>query len=371
MPPTRKTGARAAGAAKRQRTYPVSGARIIVKKYLPGFARQLGAMLSAGIPIVGALDALEEQADHKGFKTTIARVRAAIENGAAMSEALAQFPSVFDNLFCNMVRGGETGGQLPETISRLAGFLESSAKLRKQVSSAMTYPIVILSLSLVIATGMIIFIVPVFAGMYADFGGQLPAPTQFLMNMSDFLVHRGWILLLAIAGLVIGLRHWSKTPEGGYTIDALKLRLPIAGDLIRKLAASRFARTLGEMTRCGVPILSALEITAGATGNRVAERVIMEARDTVERGEPLSAGLIKQTVLPLTMVRMLQAGEKTGRIDDMMMNVADYYDQEIETTLAGLTSLLEPILMVFLGIIIGGIVVAMFMPIFQMASLVS
>lgn len=358
-------------ARPRSRTAAVTGSKTIAKKYLPGFARQLGAMLSAGIPIVGALSALEEQADHKGFQSVIARARAAIENGSALSEALARFPTVFDNLFCNMVRGGETGGQLPETISRLAGFLEASAKLRKQVVSAMTYPIVILSLSLVIAVAMIIFIVPVFAGMYADFGGELPGPTQALMNLSDFLVHRGWLLALVLAGLAVFFKHWKKTPSGRLALDTLKLRLPIAGDLIRKLITSRFARTLGEMTRCGVPILTSMEITAGATNNMVAEKVVMHARDTVERGEPLSAGLLQQTVMPLTMVRMLQAGEKTGRIDEMMMNVADYYDQEIETTLAGLTSLLEPLLMVALGIIIGGIVIAMFMPIFQMPALIN
>ncbi len=352
------------------KTYRVPGSKVIVRKYLPGFSRQLAAMLTSGIPIVSALDTLHEQADYAHFKSLIAQVRASIEGGAAFSEALRQYPSVFDDLYCNMVRGGETGGQLAETVGRLAGFLESAAKLRRKVTSALAYPVVILCLAILISTGMIIFIVPVFADMYEDFGGDLPGATQALVNFSDFLVARGWIVLVALIVIVIAVKQWAKTPKGGLTVDELKLRLPIIGDLLRKLAASRFARTLGEMVRCGVPILTALEITSGATGNRLVEKVVLEARDSVEQGEPLSVSLSQQRVLPLTLVRMLQAGEKAGRIDEMMSNIADFYEDEIDTTLSGLTSLLEPILMVVLGVIIGSIVICMFLPIFRITEII-
>lgn len=365
MPPSENSSPR-----KTPKSIRVPGASSIVKKTLPGFSRQLAAMLSSGIPIVGALEAQQEQTDNKNFKMVIARMRASIENGAAFSEALRQFPTVFDDLYCNMVRGGESGGQLAETISRLASFLESSAKLRRKITSAMAYPVVILCLSLVIAVAMIIFIVPVFADMFSEFGGELPAPTRALVALSNLLAKRGWIVLIVLAVGIFFLRKWARTPSGTFTIDSLKLRLPVFGELIRKLIATRFARTLGELIACGVPILSALEITSGATGNSVAKKIILEARNDVESGEPLSSGLMKQSILPLALVRMLQAGEKTGRIDEMMVNVADFYDDEIDATLSGLTSLLEPLLMVFLGLIIGSIVLSMFLPIFKLSTLV-
>lgn len=349
----------------------VAGSRVIVRKLLPPFSRQLAAMLSAGIPIVGSLEALLDQADHPHFKAVIAKLKASIENGAALSEALRQFPTVFDNLYCNMVRGGETGGQLPETISRLAAFLEAAAKVRRKVASAMTYPAVILCLAVIISIAMIIFIVPVFGEMYAEFDKGLPAATQGLLNVSEFLKTKGWLPALITVGLVIAYKQWYKTPGGAMTIDSLKLRIPVMGDLLKKLIATRFARMLGEMIACGVPILTALDITAGSTGNYLAESIIRKAKDSVEKGEPLSNSLTGSPVFPLMIIRMLQAGEKTGRIDEMMVNIADFYDDEIETMLAGLTSLLEPILMVIIGVMVGSIVLCMFMPIFKLAEVVS
>ena len=348
----------------------VPGARKIINDILPGFSRQLAAMLSAGMPIVGSLEALEEQTDNPAFKTVVIKVKTLIEGGAAFSEALAQYPSVFDDLYVNMVRGGETGGQLAETMGRLAGFMEESARLKRKVKSAMMYPVIVLCISLALAVGMIIFIVPVFGNMYADFGANLPGPTQGLLNISNFLKAYGIYVFSVIGIAIFAFNKWKATPSGAYSVDQMALKAPVFGLLTAKVASARFARTLGQLIRSGVPILNALEIVSGATGNKVAERVVIHARETVEKGDPLSSALVKQTVFPLMLVRMLQAGEKTGNIDSMMDNIADFYDDEVETMLDGLTSLLEPLLMVFLGVIIGGIVLCMFLPIFKMGEVV-
>jgi type IV pilus assembly protein PilC len=367
MSPAAKSAAKKTRAATRG----VPGAKKIVNDLLPGFSRQLSAMLSAGMPIVATLDALEEQADNPNFKSVISRLKAAIENGSAFSDALRKFPSVFDSLYSNMVRGGESGGQLAETIARLAGFLESTAKLRRKVKSAMMYPTIILCIAITIAIGMIVFIVPVFGEMFDDFGADLPAPTQFLLDLSDGMKKYGLYIIVALVAFVILFKRWQKTPSGAYQWDQVLLKAPVFGDLRKKVAAARFARTFGQLIKSGVPILQALEIVSGATGSVVAEKVILDASKAVENGEPLSSAMLNQTVFPTLLVRMLQAGEKTGKIDEMMDNIADFYDDEVETMLVGLTSLLEPLLMVFLGVIIGGIVLCMFLPIFKMGEVVS
>ncbi len=349
----------------------VAGSTKIVRELLPAFSRQMGAMLSAGMPIVAALEAQEEQSDNPNFKAVIKQVRPNIENGAALSEGLRQFPSVFDDLYCNMVKGGETGGQIAETIQRLAGFLEASSKLRRKVKSAMMYPVIVLCIAFALATAMILFIVPVFGDMFADFGADLPKPTAFLMAVSDKVKQFGIYIAFVITGLIIVFKKWKNTPQGGYALDAFVLKTPVFGELAIKVASGRFARTLGEMIRSGVPIMSALEIVSGATGNKVTDRIVTKMRKCVEMGEPLSAGLVTQNVFPVALTRMMQAGEKTGRVDEMMDSIADFYDDEVETMLSGLTSLLEPLLMVFLGVVIGGIVLCMFLPIFKMGEVVS
>lgn len=349
----------------------VPGSKKITQEMLPGFSRQFGAMMSAGMPIVSALEAQEEQTDHPNFKIVIRQIRLSIENGSALSEALRQFPSIFDNLYCNMIKGGETGGQIAETIQRLASFLENSARLRRKVKSALMYPVIVLCIAVALAIAMIVFIVPVFGSMFADFGKDLPAPTQFLLDVSDGFKKYGLYIFVVVIGGVVAFRKWKATPHGAYAFDAFVLRIPIFGELTRKVASARFARSLGEMIRSGVPILSALDIVAGATGNRVTDAVVSKLRKSVEMGEPLSTSMATQTVFPLMLCRMLQAGEKTGKIDEMMDSIADFYDDEVETMLSGLTSLLEPLLMVFLGVIIGGIVLCMFLPIFKMGEVVT
>jgi len=370
MSPAVRSASRVVG-RKKSAKRAVPGAKKIVNELLPGFSRQLAAMLSAGMPIVATLEALEEQCDNPNFKTVITRLRASIENGAAFSDALRQFPSVFDDLYANMVRGGESGGQLAETIARLAGFLEASAKLRRKVKSAMMYPTIILCIAISIAIAMIVFIVPVFGEMFADFDAELPGPTQFLLNLSAGMKKYGLYIIVSIVAAVIAFRRWKATPAGGYQWDQMLLKAPVFGELRKKVASARFARTFGQLIKSGVPILQALDIVSGATGSAVAQKIIKDAGTAVENGDPLSSAMLNQSVFPILLVRMLQAGEKTGKIDEMMDNIADFYDDEVDTMLAGLTSLLEPLLMVFLGVIIGGIVLCMFLPIFKMGEVVS
>ncbi|MDO9541240.1 MAG: type II secretion system F family protein, partial [Kiritimatiellia bacterium] len=280
------------------------------------------------------------------------------------------YPTIFDTLYINMIKAGESGGQLGETADRLAGFLEDAAKLIRKVKSAMSYPVIVLCIALGIATAMILFIVPVFGDMFKDFGAELPGPTQFLINLSDGLKTYGVFVLAFLVVAFIIFQKWKKTAVGAYRISTFALQMPVIGELNQKVATSRFARTFAQLLKSGVPILQAMEIVSGATGNKVFERVILEARATVEQGEPLSKALVKYPCFPKLLLHMMMAGEKTGKIDEMMQNIADFYDDEVDTMLSGLTSLIEPLLMIFLGVIIGGIVISMFLPIFKMGEIV-
>ena len=348
----------------------VAGAAKIVDRDLPSFSRQLAAMLSAGMPIVTCLETLEEQASNMNFRGLLGHVREGIEGGLSLSESMAKYPSVFDELYINMLKGGEASGSLAETIARLATLIEESAKLKRKVKSAMTYPIIVLSIALVITSGLIIFIVPVFANMFKDFGANLPAPTQFLVNLSNAF-RKGApyaIPIMFTAGYLFN--KWKKTTSGALAVDIMILKMPVFGPLALKVSVARFARILSQLVKSGVPIMDALSIVAGATGNKVIENAVIKGRDCVERGEPLSAGLMDTPQIPKMLVRMLAAGEKTGKVDEMMDSIADFYEDEVQTMIAGLTSLIEPFLMVFLGVMVGGIVVCMFLPIFKMAEVI-
>jgi type IV pilus assembly protein PilC len=349
----------------------VKGARKIVSKDLPPFSRQMAAMLGAGMPIVAAMETIEEQMPNPNFRVALVDVRRSIEGGASFSESLQQFPDIFDALYINMVRAGEQSGQFAETMRRIGDLLEANARLKRKVKSAMTYPVVVLSMALIIATGMIIFIVPVFADMYKDFGGQLPGPTQFLVHLSNGIKKYAVVIVPAILGGVWLFKRWSRTAAGAWALDSFALKAPVVGVLVQKVAVARFAKTLSQLVQSGVPILGALEIVAKASGNRVIEKSIMDARLAVEHGDPLSVGLSGRAGIPSIVVRMMAAGEKTGKVDEMLDSVATTFDDEVEAMLASLTSMLEPLLMVFLGIIIGGIVICMFLPIFKMGDLVS
>jgi type IV pilus assembly protein PilC len=348
----------------------VRGARKIRLKELSIFTRQVSAMLSAGMPLVQTLAAMEEQTDNKNFKAVITGVRSRVEGGAMYSESLAFYPTIFDELYVSMMRAGEVGGILPDTCARVAMFLEASNKLRAKVKSAMMYPSVVIIVSLALATALIMFVVPVFANMFSDFGADLPGLTQALLDFSNLLTTYWWIALSLIASLIYGFKRYYKTDKGHYKVDEIKLRFPILGELATKVAVSRFASTFAQLLHSGVQIMESLEIVGLATGNRVIGDSLINARKVIEEGQPLSSALEPNKYYPRMLVHMLSAGEKTGQVEGMMDKVAEFYESEVETMVNGLTSMIEPLLMVFIGSIIGTIVVAMFLPIFKMSEVV-
>jgi type IV pilus assembly protein PilC len=349
----------------------VSGARKIRLNELPVFTRQLSAMLASGMPLVQTLLALEEQTDNKAFKGVIAAVRAKVEGGSMFSDALFTYPSIFSELYISMMRAGETGGILAETAGRIAGFLEANNKLLRKVKSAMMYPTVVIIVALVLAIALILFVLPTFAAMFADFGSGLPGPTQALLDFSDWLRANFILVALVIGGAIFGFKKYHQTEKGAYAIDELKLRFPILGELTKKIAVSRFASTFAQMLHSGVPILHALEIVGVATGNKVIGKAILDARTVVEGGDPLSEALARNKYYPRMLIHMMSAGERTGKIDEMMSRLAEFYEEEVDAMLDGLTSMIEPLLMVFIGVVIGGIVMCMFLPIFKMSEVIS
>jgi len=348
----------------------ISGVGQILKKELIPFTRQTASMLNAGMSILAAVSTLEDQCSHPGFKTVLKSLRENIESGAPFSDGLRYFPKVFDDMYVNMVAAGEKSGQFAAVLKRLAIMLDSSARLLRKVKSAMMYPTVVLSMALLIASGLITFVVPVFAEMFSGFGKALPGPTQFLVDISDFVKGYWYLILGGGAIAVVCFRKWRATAAGRYKIDQFLLKLPIFGILMQKVAVARFCRLFAQMLTSGVPILDAMQVVGQSMGNKVIEGAILSARSGIEQGNTLSSALEGKPCLPILMIRMIAAGEKSGRIDEMLESVADTYDDEVETMLASLTSLMEPLLMVFLGVVIGGIVIAMFLPIFALGSVV-
>ncbi len=338
------------------------------------FTRQLATMIEAGISLVQALTALYEQCDpkrQKNLRTVISDVTARVQGGETFHEAIAKHPRVFNRLFVSMVKAGEAGGLLSEILDRLAGFLEASARLRKKVKSAMTYPVIVISIAFLITTFLIVRVVPVFGEIFKDFGASLPAPTQFLIDLSDFIRARWYFMILGMVAVFFGLRTFLRSTKGRQWSDKYKLKLPVFGPLIHKICMSRFARTFAQLIRSGVPILEVLDIVGGTSGNHVVEESIKGVSADVEKGDNLSVALSKKKIFPPMMLRMVAAGESTGRIDTMLEKMADFWDEEIEALLDALTSLIEPLLIVFLGVIVGGIVIAMFLPIFKLNEVVS
>jgi type IV pilus assembly protein PilC len=319
---------------------------------------------------VQSIVALEEQTENKNFSEVLKSVRMDVEGGAMYSDALQTFPQVFDTLYVNMMRAGETGGMLAETADRVACFLEASNKLRAKVKSAMMYPAVVMSVALVICTCLIIWIVPVFAGMFGGFGAELPGPTQALMNVSDFIKNFWYAVIAVIVAAVYSFRRYAATSRGEYVIDGIKLHFPLLGNLARKVAITRFASTFAQLMSSGVPIIQAMSIVGVATGNRVVGQAILDARTNVEQGGTLSSVLATNKEFPKMLIHMLSAGEKTGKMEEMLSKLSEFYQDEVNTMLEGLTSMLEPLLMVVIGSMIGGIVLCMFLPIFKMSELV-
>ena len=336
--------------------------------------RQLATMIEAGISLVQALTTLYEQADPKrqrALRHVVSDVTTRVQGGESFNEAIAKHPRVFNRLFVSMVKAGETGGLLAEILDRLAGFLEASARLRKKVKSAMTYPVIVIIIAFAITTFLIVRVVPVFGEIFADFGAKLPAPTQFLIDLSNFVRGEWYVLFGGLAGVIFGVRAFLRSKRGKQIWDKWKLKLPVFGPLIHKICMSRFARTFAQLIRSGVPILEVLDIVGGSSGNHVVETSIKGVADDVEKGDNLSTSLSRKPIFPPMLVRMVAAGEETGKIDTMLVKMADFWDEEIEALLDALTALIEPMLIVFLGVIVGGIVIAMFLPIFKLNEVVS
>jgi type IV pilus assembly protein PilC len=334
------------------------------------FTRQLATMMDAGLPLVQSLTALEEQTDSKSFKPILRHITEKVEQGDAFSQALAQHPKVFTKLFVSMVEAGETGGLLAEILDRVASYLEATARLKKKVKSAMSYPTIVCIIALSIALFLIVKVIPIFADIYKDFGAKLPAPTQVLIRISEII--RGYFLLvIGAAGLLVfAVIKFKRTRRGTEIWDRAKLRLPVFGKLIHKIAMSRFSRTFAALLRSGVPILEVLRIVGQSSGNTMVEHAVEKTAASIERGDNLALALGQHKIFPPMLVRMVSAGEQTGKVDVMLEKISDFYDEEIEATLNGLTALIEPLLIVFLGLVVGSIVICMFLPIFKLNEIV-
>ena len=335
------------------------------------FTRQLATMIDAGLAMVQSLQALAEQTTNKVMRDTVKDICVRVESGDSFSEALQKHPRAFNRLYTCMVAAGEKGGLLAEILARLATYLENTARLRKKVKSAMMYPCVVTVVAIAITIFLLVKVVPVFGEVFSSFGAKLPGPTLFLINLSNVVKHYLLFILIGGGGLVYGWLYFIKTPMGRQFWDAQRIKLPIFGSIAHKICLARFTRTLASLVRSGVPILEVLQIVAQTVGNVIMEKAIKAAALDIERGEGISTALGKHPVFPVMIIRMVTAGEQTGKLDNMLERIADFLDEEIETTLSGLTALIEPILIVFLGVVVGGMVICMFLPIFKLSEIVA
>jgi type IV pilus assembly protein PilC len=342
----------------------------VKQKDLAVFSRQFATMINSGLSLLRALNILSEQTENANFARTISEVRSDVEKGMSLSQAVGKHPKVFKRLYVAMIRAGEIGGVLDSVLLRLAENLEKDLTLRQKIKSAMTYPAVVFCLVLLIMTGMLIFVVPTFKNLYRDLGGDLPLPTRVLVALSD-KAKQFWYV---VAGLMIGawvmLRRWVNTEKGRGKWDAMKLRAPIFGQLVHKSALSRFARTLSVLMRSGVPILQSLEIVRETVNNTVVSNAVRDVALSVKEGESIAKPLERHGTFPPMVVQMIAVGEETGALDTMLAKIADFYDQEVEATVEALTSLIEPVLIAVMGVVVGGMVVALYMPMFNIINLI-
>ncbi len=334
------------------------------------FSRQFATMINAGLPLLRSLSILADQTENPALAKIIGEVRADVEKGSSLSVALARHPKAFNRLYIAMVKAGEAAGALDETLLRLADTIESQLELRRRVKSAMTYPAVVGVLVLMILTGMILFIVPMFQDMYASLGGNLPLPTQVLINISD-AVRSFWFVVIGLeVGAIFGFKKWIATDKGRGKWDAIKLKMPVFGGLVHKTAIARFARTLSSLIKSGVPILEALDIVCDTSGNEVVAAGVRDTQNHIKQGEALGPPLQNHDVFPPMVVQMIVVGEETGALDEMLARIADFYDAEVAATVEALTSLIEPLLIVFMGLSVGGMVIALYMPMFNIVNLI-
>ncbi len=334
------------------------------------FSRQFATMINAGLPLIQCLDILQAQEENKTFKTILKQLKESVEGGSTLTDALSKYPNVFDELFVNMVAAGETGGILDTILNRLSEYAEKAMKLKKKVKGAMTYPVVVLIVAVLVVSVILVFVIPVFEKMFADFGGALPAPTQIVVAMSNFVKGNVLYMIAAAVVFVIGFKRFYASQKGRALVDDYLLKLPVFGTLLRKVAVAKFTRTLGTMIGSGVPILDALEIVAKTSGNKTIETAVFKVRSAISEGRTMADPLGESGVFPSMVVQMVAVGESTGALDAMLSKIADYYDDEVDAAVENLTSMIEPIMMVFLGVTIGGLVVSMYLPIFKMAGMV-
>jgi type IV pilus assembly protein PilC len=343
----------------------------LTDKDLVVFTRQFGTMINAGLPLVQCLEILSTQSENKVLRETIGEVKTQVEAGSTFSDALRRHPKVFDDLYVNLVHAGEVGGLLDTILTRLAKYIEKAMKLKGQIKSAMIYPAAILGVAVVVIAVLMIWVIPIFAKMFNELSGGkmgLPGPTQLVIDISNIFTSYWWVMLLGTGAVVFGIKKYYSTPQGRMAIDKLLLKTPVFGDLIRKASVAKFTRTLGTLLASGVPLLDGMTICAKTAGNKVIEETLINARVSISGGKTIADPLAASGVFPKMVTHMIAVGESTGALDAMLGKIADFYEDEVDQAVASLTSLLEPIMMVFLGIVIGFIVVAMYLPIFKMSD---
>ena len=344
------------------------GGKKVKQRSIAIFTRQLATMIDAGLPLVQSLDILSSQQDHKVFKNIIREIREDVESGSTFAGALKKHPSTFDELYTNLVVAGEEGGILDNILNRLSNYIEKAEALKKKVKSAMIYPAIIVSVAILVVIILMIFVIPVFETIFKSAGQSLPLPTLIVLTMSKIIKKYILVIIPAAILLIFLFRKFYKTEAGKTLIDRLLLKVPVFGMLLKKVAVARFARTLGTLVSSGVPILDGLLIVSKTAGNRTIETALMSARASIREGETIAEPLSRSNIFPPMVTQMISVGESTGALDSMLTKIADFYDDEVDVAVSNLTSLLEPFLMIFLGVVIGGVVIAMYLPIFQMAS---
>jgi type IV pilus assembly protein PilC len=334
------------------------------------FTRQLGTMIDAGLPIVQCLDILASQTENKKFRGIIRQLKDDVEAGSTFTEALRKHTKIFDDLFVNMISAGEIGGILDTILARLSVYMEKSMKLKAKIKGAMIYPATIITVATGVTAVLLIWVIPVFAELFSSFGQELPAPTQFVINLSNFTIAYFHYLVIAVIAAAVALRYTYQTENGRMAMDRALLQAPIFGDLIRKSSIARFTRTLSTLVSSGVPILDALLITAKTSGNKVVERAILATRLSISEGNSIAEPLVQSKVFPPMVCQMISVGESTGALDGMLQKIAEFYEDEVDNMVANLTTLMEPLVILFLGIIIGGLVISMYLPIFKLGSVI-
>ena len=354
---------------EKELSIPGFGAKVTTKD-LSLATRQLATMIDAGLPIVQCLDILAQQSENKLLRNTIGTIRKDVEQGCTLADALRKHPKVFDDLYVNMVEAGEAGGILNTILNRIAVFIEKANRLKKKVKGAMIYPCAIVFVAVVVVSVLMIWVIPVFAELYGSMGKALPLPTQICINISNWFVAWWYMLVAGVIGVIMAISFYYKTPQGNMNIDRLLLRMPVIGDLLRKVAIARFSQNMALLLSSGVPILDGLAITGKTAGNKVVEKAILESRISISQGKTVAEPLRDSKIFPPLVCQMVAIGESTGGLDAMLKKVAELYEEEVDDAVNNLTAMMEPMIMVVLGVILGGLVVAMYLPIFQMGDLV-